>query len=280
MSASTAIGMVGESLRNFLDDEMQITPNVNITLLAPDESGGGSRRINLFLYKVEQNAYLRNMDWQISATDPAQLKAPPLSLNLHYLMTAYAQNDPQTGNTTAHEILGDAMRVFHEIPTVPDIYLVPGLADAREQLKISQSHLDMDELSKIWTTFGEPFRLSVSYEVSVVQLDQGAGSDRPLSQRVSEVGIPQITQPFAPLSVDDMTPQSGPVGSVITFTGEHLSGWLAYVRIFNRLILDSHEIIANSFQATVPMDLPPGFHEIRVDISRLHRKTFFFEVTP
>lgn len=280
MSASTAIGMVGESLRNFLDDEMQITPNVNITLLGPDESGGGNRRINLFLYKVEQNAFLKNMDWQVSRTNPSQLTPPPLSLNLYYLMTAYAQNDPQTGNTAAHELLGDAMRVFHEIPAVPDVYLVPGLSDAREQLKITQGQVDMDELSKVWTTFGEPFRLSVPYEVSVVQLDQAPDSGRTMAPRITEIGVPQITQPFAPPSVDDMTPQSGPTGSVITFSGSHLTDWFAYVRMFNRLILDSHEIIADSFDVTVPMDLPQGFHEIRLDISRLYRKTFFFEVTP
>ncbi len=279
MSASTAIGMVGESLRNFLDDEIQIS-NVNITLLAPDESGSGNKRINLFLYKIEQNTFLKNMDWQVNRTNSNQLKAPPLSLNLHYLMTAYATNDPQTGNTTAHAILGEAMRVFHQMPTVPGLHLVPGLSEAREQLKITQNQMDMDELSKVWTTFGEPYRLSVLYEVSVVQLDQAAASDRPLAQRVTEIGIPQITQPFAPPTVEDMTPQSGPVGSVITFGGSHLTGWLAYIRMFGQIILDGHEVVDNNFDVTIPMDLPPGFHEIRIDISRLNRKTFFFEVTP
>lgn len=278
MSASTAIGMVGESLRNFLDDEMLITPNVNVTLLAPDEPGG-TRRINLFLYKVEQNAFLRNMDWQVSRTDPTRLTPPPLSLNLHYLMTAYALNDSHTGNTTAHEILGDAMRVFHDRPIVPDTYLVAGLNDAREQLKISQSHVDLDELSKIWTTFSEPFRLSVVYEVSVVQLDQAPDIERALPTRVSEIGVPDVGAPFSPPSVDEMAPLSGAPGTVLTFSGSNLSGWRAYVRIFGQLILDGQEIADDSFDATIPAGLPQGFHQIRVDISRLHRKTFFFEVT-
>ena len=279
MSASTAIGMVGESLRNFLDDQMEITPNVDITLLAPDESGGGNRRVNLFLYKVEQNPHLKNMDWQVSQSNAGQLVAPPLSLNLHYLMTAYAQNDAQTGNTTAHEILGDAMRVFYQTPTVPDLYLVPGLSDAREQLRIAQKQVDLDELSKGWTTFSEPFRLSVPYEVSVVQLDRSPDTIRTMAPRVSDIGVPQLTQPFAPPSVEELSPLSGPAGSIITFSGRHLTEWSAYVRMFNRLIVDGQVIENNSFDVTVPADLPPGFHEVRVDISRLHRKTFFFEVT-
>ena len=50
MSVSTAIGMVSESLQNLLRGEMEFTTKV--TILAPDE-GGGDRRINLFLYKVQ-----------------------------------------------------------------------------------------------------------------------------------------------------------------------------------------------------------------------------------
>lgn len=279
MSASTAIGMVGESLRNLLDDQMQITPNVDVTLLAPDESGGGNRRVNLFLYKVEQNTQLKNMDWQVSQNNAGQLVAPPLSLNLHYLMTAYAQNDAQTGNTTAHEILGDAMRVFYEIPTVPELYLAPGLSNARERLRIAQKQVDLDELSKVWTTFSEPFRLSVPYEVSVVQLDRSPDSIRGMAPRVTDIGVPQLSQPFSPPSVDEFTPSSGPAGSVVTLSGRYLTDWSAYVRVFNRLILDGQLIENNSFNVTIPADLPAGFHEIRVDISHLHRKTFFFEVT-
>lgn len=280
MSASTAIGMVGESLITFLEDEMSITPAVNVTLLAPDESGGGNRRVNLFLYKVVENSYLKNSNWQVSRTDPTQVTPPPLSLSLFYLLTAYAQADPQTGNVSAHEILGDAMRVFHQNPFIPDIYLVPGLSDAREQLKISQNQLDLDELSKVWTTFGEPYRLSVAYEVSVVQLDQAQQATRPMANRVTVVGVPNVVAPFAPPAVISLSPISGPAGTVVTFSGSNLRDWQAYVRMFGRRIADALTITGDSFDVTVPVDLPAGFHEMRVDISRLHRSTFFFEVTP
>lgn len=280
MSASTAIGMVGESLKNLLDDEMQLSPEVRVTLLAPDEPGVSNRRLNLFLYKVQGNPFLNNMDWQVSRTSPTTLTPPPLSLNLFYLMTAYAQNDPETGNTSAHEILGDAMRVFHEIPIVPPDHLVEGLSDIREQIKITPSQLDLDELSKVWSTFSEPFRLSVPYEVSVVQLDQSTEQERTMARRVATVGVPRIAAPFVPPVVEAMTPRSGPAGSTITFSGQHLAEWRAYVRMFGRRIVDDGlALTSDSFAVTVPADLPQGFHEIRVDISRLHRKTFFFEVT-
>lgn len=275
--------MVSESLRNLLVGEMTLNPPVDVTILAPDEPGG-NRRINLFLYKVQENPFLKNMDWQVRRGQPNRLVPPPLSLNLFYLMTPYAPNDAQTGNTTAHEILGEAMRVFYENPIVSEDYLVAGLIDAREQIKIVHNALDLEELSTIWSTFGQPFRLSVLYEISVVQLDMLPESERPMARRVRQIGPPDVRAPFNPPVVESIDPVSGPAGTVVAFHGKNLTGWRAYVTVMGRQILDGEELAGNSFTVTIPDDpppddLPPGFHEIRVDVSHLHRRTFFFEVT-
>ena len=277
MSLSTAIGMVSESLRNLLVGEMSLNPVVSVTVLAPDE-GGGDRRVNLFLYKVQENAVLRNMDWQVKPGDPNRLIPTPLSLSLFYLMTAYAPNDPQTGNSAAHEILGDAMRVFYENAIVSQDYLVGGLIDAREQIKIVLNGVNLEELSTVWSTFTQPFRLSVLYEVSVVQLDMLPESERAMARRVQKIGVPRVTAPFKPPVVETLDPIKGPLASVLTFRGNYLSGWKTSVTMTGRQIDDGKALTGDSFTVTVPNDLPPGFHEIRVDISVLFRKTFFFEV--
>jgi hypothetical protein len=279
VSASTAIGMISESLFNLLTGEMRLSPAVNVTVLAPDESGG-KRRINLFLYKVQENPHLKNMDWQVSRENPNQLVPPPLSLNLFYLLTPYAQNDSQTGNATAHEILGDAMRVFYENPIVPSAYLAEGLRDANEQIKIMQNTLNLEELSQVWGTFTQPFRLSVLYEVSAVQLDMLSESEQRMAERVRQIGVPDVRAPFAPPVVEAIEPRSGAAGTTLTVSGAHLSGWRAYVSVMKRTIADGLEISGNAFDVTLPDDLPLGFHEIRIDISHLFRRTFFFEVTP
>jgi len=277
VSASTAIGMVSESLRNLLVGEMQFSPAVDVTILAPDEGGGG-RRINLFLYQVQENPAFKNMDWQLKRGSADTLASPPLSLNLFYLMTPYAPNDALTGNATAHAILGEGMRVFYENPIVPDDYLADGLQDAREQIQIVQNTLDMEELARVWSTFTQPFRLSVLYQVSVVQIDALPASERPLPQRVRQIGVPDVRAPFSPPVVDAIVPSSGPAGTTITCRGQHLAGWRAYVRVMGRAIVDAQELTQDQFTVTLPADLPPGFHELRVDISHLFRKTFFFEV--
>ncbi|MBM0745393.1 DUF4255 domain-containing protein (plasmid) [Phormidium sp. CLA17] len=279
MSASTAIGLVSESLRNLLVGEMQLSSSVDVTILAPDE-GGGNQRINLFLYQVLENPTLKNMDWQLKPGTANVLVPPPLSLNLFYLMTPYAPNEQQTGNSTAHAILGEAMRVFYENPIVPQTYLADGLEDAREQIQIIHNTLDMEELARVWSTFTKPFRLSILYQVSVVQIDALPASERPMPPRVRQTGAPEVGAMFSPPIVDSITPIRGSVGTAITLQGEHLVGWRASVRILRRTILNAQELTQNQFTVTVPNDLPPGFHEIRVDVSNLFRRTFFFEVTP
>lgn len=280
MSASTAIGMVSESLRNLLAGEMTLTPAPNITVLAPDESGGGSRRVNLFLYKAQENAVLKNSDWRAKRGDSSQLAPPPLSLNLFYLMTPYAPNDPQTGNSAAHEILGEAMRVFYEHPIVSQTYLAEGLLDADHQIKIMLNTLDLEELSRVWNTFTQPFRLSVLYEVSVAQIDMLTESERAMAARVRRIGVPDVRAPYSPPVVNTLSPESGAAGLTLTFRGEHLAGWRAYVTLLRSRIVDGLEITGDSFEVALPGGLEAGFHEIRVDVSHLFRKTFFFEVEP
>lgn len=277
MSASTAIGLVGRSLRSLLLGEMQLTPQVPVTILAPDEKGG-DQRLNLFLYKAEENQFLRNAEPRVNPANPGQLVPPPLSLNLFYLMTPYALNDDQTGNTTAHEILGEAMRALYENPVIPDKYLDPGLKDASEELRIIHNSFDPEELSRLWTTFTQPFRLSVMYQVSVVQLDMLPARQQPLPKRVRTTGV-SVRGANQPPVVDTLAPTGGPAGSAVTLSGRYLAGWQATVTLLRTVLADGQPLTSDSFAVTIPAELPPGFYEIQVDVGRLFRRVFLFEVT-
>ena len=280
MSASTAIGMVSESLQGLLSGEMEITPKVKVTLLAPDESGG-DRRVNLFLFKLEEHPIFKNAEWQVrpGGTSP-KLAPPPLSLNLFYLLTAYAPSDSQTGNATAHEILGDAMRVFYENSVLPHDYLVDGLTDATEQIKIVQMPIEIEAMSQVWSTFSHPFRLSVIYQVSVVQIDAAPDRQQLMPKRVRQIGRIDVQSPFRPPVVHDIQPISAAAGATVTLQGEHLAGWQAHVLITGKTVVDGVVLTQDDqFTVTLPADLAPGLHEVRVDIARLFRRVFLVEVT-
>jgi hypothetical protein len=104
-----------------------------------------------------------------------------LGLQLFYLLTPLGtrpEPDSAVGDD-AHLTLGAAMQTLHEHPVLNDAHL-PGfdadavlpdfLRDSFEQVKVMLMPVGLDELSKIWSTINQPYRLSVAYEVSLVEL--------------------------------------------------------------------------------------------------------------
>ena len=277
MSTSTAIGMVSESLRNLLAGEMRISPLPEVTVLAPDESTG-NRSINLYLYKIIENPMLKNLDWQVKPGNPNRLVPPPLSLTLFYLMTPYSSNDSQTGNAPAHGMLGDAMRVFYENPVVPEKYLSVGLKNSREEIRVILNSLDLDELGKVWATFSKAYRLSVLYEVSVVQLDMLADKEKNMANRVRTIGVPLIRAPYRVPEMGDMTPVMGSAGTAVTFSGKNLSGWTPYIIVSGHRVTAISNLTDTGFTIMLPTNLIPGFQEIQVNIGDKVRKTYLYEM--
>lgn len=277
MSASTAIGMVSASLRNLLLHEMHLDPAVDVTVLSPDEAGS-SRRVNLFLYRVEENPYLANQDF--SARPGNQLVPAPMSLNLFFLLTVYAQNDTELGNVTAHEILGEAMRVLHQHSVVPRERLAAGLVDARERLQVVCKKPDPEELGRIWTTFAKPYRLSVLYEVSCVQLDMRSEEAVSVPQRVRQIGAPNVRAGVFPASIDEISPVRGAAGTAVTFAGRNLAGRRVVITLAGRVLVDTTTTAGDTVAAVIPADLASGAYEVEAGVSTDFRRIFVFEVTP
>jgi len=278
MSASTAIGLVSNSLRNLLLGEMSLGLAADVTILAPDQAAG-EPRVNLFLYRIEENPFLRNQDATVRRGALGELAAPPLSLTLYYLMTAYAPNDAQIGNSTAQQLLGEAMRVFYDHGVVSANYLDPGLLDAREQLQIVNKSLDPEELSRIWSTFAQPFRLSVLYQVSTVQLDARPAHPITIPQRVRRIGVPGIRQPIDRPVVLDLAPRAVAAGGTVVLTGEHLTGWPGSVSMGGLAVLPRAELTGDVVTVTVPATVLPGMYDLRVDVAGMFRRVFTLEVT-
>ena len=131
MSDYRAIGGVSATLRQLLLDGME--EPVAVTIAPPDAEAEDPPRLNLFLYRVDESASLKNQDLPGLAPGGG-FGSPPLSLELYYLLTAYA---PEDDDQTAQEVLGDAMRAIHETPIVPAARLDPAVQPLYESLRIS-----------------------------------------------------------------------------------------------------------------------------------------------
>lgn len=197
MSSALAIASVTAVLKNLLDNEIirqsAITSigDVIVTVLPPDRvSTGGEEhaQLNLYLYRVTPNSGWRHTNKPDA--QKVQMQHPLLALDLHYLLTAYGERDFQ-----AEILLGHAIQFLHETPVLEEetiravlasissgkagsapqptlvAFAISTLADQEAQLKISLEFLSMEEMSKLWSQLQTRSRLSVTYQVSMVLIE-------------------------------------------------------------------------------------------------------------
>ena len=200
MSDFRAIAGVSRTLKTLLRDRMEET--VNVTIAPPDVpvSGVSGTRLNLYLYQVSENGSLKNQEI-LGQGHPGAYGHPPLSLDLHYLITAYSGSETAAdADLQAQLILGDAMRVLHDFPIVTEglkitnqapgqvetTILDPSLVGEFERIKITLHPATLEDFSKLWTALPQAnFRRSVAYQVSVVQIE---------SQRLRRLAMPVKTR--------------------------------------------------------------------------------------
>jgi len=233
-----AIAGVSSTLRTLLRDRM--ANPVPVTIAPPDVtiSGLTGQRVNLYLYQITENGYLRNQEIPGQGYQGAY-GHPPLSLNLHYLATGYGSSDTATdGDLDAQQVLGDAMQVLHDYAivtpdltitnpsagTVGDPILDSSLQNEFEHIKVMLKLSDLEELSKLWTALSEVnFRRSVAYEVSVVQIESQLPRrlSAPVKVRRLHAAVlrrPEITDVYrTPVNPGD------PVGDVRVKVGDNLT---------------------------------------------------------
>ena len=241
MSTYKAIAGVSSSLKALLRDRM--TEAATITIAPPDvqvDSVTG-RRLNLYLYHVGENPYLKNQEIP-GEGHPGAYGYPPLSLDLRYIFTAFGTSDTgPDADIEAQWILGDAMRVLHDIAVItPNVVeqkaplpqppiLDPSLLGEFEQIKITLQPAGLDEISKIWTALPNVnFRRSVLYEVSVVQLQSQIQRSIALPVKLNRVTAlplrtPMIQQIFQqPPAIDNQLIAAAQEGETLRLLGTNL----------------------------------------------------------
>lgn len=210
MSDHLAIAGVSRTLRTLLRDRMRIP--VPVTLAPPDVTitALNDRRVNLYLFKVSENGHLKNQEIP-GHGHPAQYGRPPLSLNLHYLLTTHVGAETtEDADLQCQAMLGDAMRVLHDYATIPESLAItrpavgtPGdpildtsLLDEFERIKICLEPANLEEVSKIWTALPSAnFRRSAVYEASVVQIESRLARRVPQPVRTRRIFTSTVKRP-------------------------------------------------------------------------------------
>lgn len=297
-----AIASVTNALAQLLLKKLNKPPllgntfTVRVTTLPPDDDRvSEDTGVNLFLYRVMEHPQFKNMPWRGDRTHPDGPTRPPLTLTLNYLMTAYAKRvaNGTLDDITAHQLLGNAMSVLNAYPVLNDIHdgdfdadmdtlFAAELRNAFEKVKVSLMPIAVEEFSKIWTGLTKAYRLSVAYEVSLVQLAPLGPSMLPPPH--AQRAVVQAAPLAAPI-VEAVTPASGPVGTAVTLSG---GGFTAPGRTTSVTIggvtLDESDLVsiaANEIAFVVPSALLQGPNaEIRVVVGTSESNAVRYLVRP
>jgi len=261
MSDFRAIGGVSATLKTLLETKLDRPPGlpaaitpipVSIGIPPPEDEVDSAPRVNLFLYRLSENGALKNQEIPGRAQGGGAYGHPPLSLDLHYLITAYggskAGTPPLTDERLAQYLLGSAMRVLHDHPIVTDELetaagtqiLDESLRGEYEHVKVTFEPVSLEDVSKVWTALNRPYRLSAAYEVRVTQIESRAPRRYPQRVGVPTAAGQSVTAiPVRAPRIDEVhaATQPGPyaaVGDTLVLTGNGLDGdptlaWLGEV---------------------------------------------------
>lgn len=195
MSSALALASVTALLKDLLENGFatggvtaKIGGDATVSAMPPDRVTSGAdekAQLNVFLYHVTPSSRIT-----IDSAPPRKNGKRPLSLDLHYLLTAYGAQDYQT-----EILLGHALQLLHETPILEreriraslaalshtrDRRVIPpsqaalaksALADEVERITITPEFLSTEEISKLWSALQAKYRPSATYKVSAVFID-------------------------------------------------------------------------------------------------------------
>jgi hypothetical protein len=157
---------------------------VKVGFLIPDEPPSDPT-LTLFLFEVGEDPSARNRPRVVNPRLPnLTIQKPPVALLLRYLMTAWGRDAE-----TQQKILGLTIQALYDkaIISGPDLEINDVnsvLEGTDEALKVTLSPLSLEERTRVWHAVQKPYRLSVAYEVRVVNLDSTEGERRkPVTRR-------------------------------------------------------------------------------------------------
>ena len=193
MSDYLVLDAVSKALRQILWDAFNadgvIRPIVGseaaIVFSNPTETArDSSNRLSLWLYQITENEHVKNQPMLRAAAQPPPplppsgraprqaAQYPPMALNLYFLATPFAQSDEAD-----HLLLGKTMQVLYDNAI---IVLQDTANNVFEELRVIFCRLSLEELTRIWESLREPYRLSVCYLIRVTRID---------SRRTPESGL-------------------------------------------------------------------------------------------
>ncbi len=171
MAKYTIISDIGKGILELLRDKLVPEPvdsAEKIGICDPKERGG---------YIVGIHPYDIREDLSGAAKDGAKIlpdgsqQDPPAMIELYYVISVSSKAEAESKALDEAKIIGKIIQVIKDNPVIPPRYMPNNMGMPVENVPISMLPLNMEEKVKVWTMFGESYKLSVFYIVGPIALD-------------------------------------------------------------------------------------------------------------
>ena len=168
MAKYTIISDVGQAITNILREKLTPEPidkPEKIGICEPKDRGDYIVGIHPYDIKEDLSAQKRA---PIHLPDGRE-QDPPSMIELYYMISVSSKSQIEVKSAEESRIIGKIIQIFKDNQVVPKEFLPE---DSKvEEIPVSMIPLEMEEKVKIWTMFGESYKLSVFYFVGPVAID-------------------------------------------------------------------------------------------------------------
>lgn len=194
----SALFMTSEVLRRYLLAQLQAVPVLGfggarvVSLNSPHEmrSEQNVEGLSLWLYRIVRD------DTRLNAPPrrprPNEIEYPPLPLRLHYLVTPVTFLSGGGAPDIEQRIMGRVLQALHSRAILRGLDLAgTDFEGTSTELHARLETLSVDELARVWDALDGSYQLSVSYEVSIVNVDAALLPERatPVQVALPEYGV-------------------------------------------------------------------------------------------
>jgi Pvc16 N-terminal domain len=194
----TALRATSQTVSKFVEERFKADPLLGsffngggmvVSLNTPEEmTEKPIEGVSIWLYRVIRDEQRLN-DPPVRLS-PTQVQPPPLPLRLHYLITPVTSErfgDPETEQI----ILGRVLQIFYSHPILRGIDLKAEFSGTEVELRMRLEPLNLEEITRVWEALQGSYQLSVSYEVSVVNITPELEPERvtPVEIALPEYGL-------------------------------------------------------------------------------------------
>jgi Pvc16 N-terminal domain len=196
----SVIADVSSTLQTVLTSAFQVLDNVSPPVAEISDLQGSistnPARVTIFLFETVEDPSAKNRPRVRAAPEPTDppnrlySKKPPMALLLRYMLTPWSGD-----RLTDHRLLGRTLQVFYDDAIISGTELQGNLAGTDQALKVTLSPLTLEERARVWYAIEKPYRLSITFEVRVVNLDAvTVETVAPVSERVTQYVGPEAVQ--------------------------------------------------------------------------------------